>query len=219
MRSTEELIDRLAAGATPVTRPPPPWRRTLSWLALAIAVLALTVTGYGLRPDLAELPARPWKLAEIGLALATGLAAALAVFHLALPGRPSRWAWLPLPFALAWLASLGLGCLGEWRALGGAALALHLDPDCARAIALTSLPVGLVLLMMVRHAGPVRPVAVAALAALAASALSSAGVSLSHSGETALMILLWHAGAVAALCLGSAALGRRLFAWIGPGTP
>lgn len=218
MTRTDDLIDRLASNATPVRRLPPPWRQGLRWLAVVAVVLALTVSGYGLRPDLMELASRPWELAEIGLALATGLAAALAVFHLALPGRPSRWAWLPLPFALAWLASLGLGCLGEWRALGSAALALHLDPECARAIALTSLPVGLVLLLMVRHAGPVRPVAVAALAGLAASALSSAGVSLSHSGETALMVLLWHAGAVALLCLSGALLGRRLFAWVGTGS-
>lgn len=219
MRSTDELIAELARGATPVRRLPPPWRRTLRWLALVSVVLALTVAGHGLRPELAEWSLQPWALAEIGLALATGLAAAVAVFHLALPGRPSQWAWLPLPFALAWLASLGLGCLGEWRTLGGPALVLHVDPECARAIALTSLPVGLVLLLMVRHAGPVRPVAVAGLAALAASALSSAGVSLIHGGESALMILAWHAGAVALLCLASALMGRRLFAWIGAGTP
>lgn len=218
MRTTEDLIAQLASGATPVQRLAAPWRRTLRWLVLVLVVLTLSVLGHGLRPDLSELAERPWELAEILFALATGLTSALAVFHLSLPGRPSRWIWLPLPFAVAWLASLGLGCLGEWQTVGLAAFALHLDPDCAWAIAVTSLPVGLVLLLMVRHAGPVRPVAVATLAALAASALSSAGVSLSHTGETALMILLWHAGAVLVLCLASAVLGRRMFSFIGTGS-
>ena len=66
-----------------------------------------------------------------------------------------------------------------------------------------------------RHAGIVRPGATAMLAALAAAALSAAGVSLFHSGENSLMVLLWHVGAVALLSLASLAFGARLFAWIG----
>jgi hypothetical protein len=69
---------------------------------------------------------------------------------------------------------------------------------------------------MVRHAGVVRPMPTALLAALAAAALSAAGVSLYHGGENAAMVLLWHLGAVAVLSLACLALGRPLFAWIGP---
>jgi len=78
-----------------------------------------------------------------------------------------------------------------------------------------SLPLGLVMVLMVRHAGVVRPAPTAMLAALSAAALSSAGVSLFHNGETSLMSLLWHGGVVALLSLASLAAGERLFAWIG----
>jgi len=61
----------------------------------------------------------------------------------------------------------------------------------------------------------VRPAPTAMLAALSAAALSSAGVSLFHNGETSLMSLLWHGGAVAILSLASLGMGQRLFAWIG----
>ena len=61
--------------------------------------------------------------------------------------------------------------------------------------------------------GPSAPTAM--LVALSAAALSAAGVSLYHGGETALMVLLWHLGAVVVLSLLCLLFGRPLFAWIG----
>lgn len=87
--------------------------------------------------------------------------------------------------------------------------------ECALAISLLSLPLALGMLLMVRHAGVVRPASSAWLAMLSAAALSSAGVGLFHEGETAWMALVWHLGAVALLSLACLACNRPLFAWIG----
>jgi hypothetical protein len=81
---------------------------------------------------------------------------------------------------------------------------------------MTSIPLGLVLLLMVRHAGVVRPGQAALLVMLSAAALSSSAVSLiHHDGESSLMVLLWHVGAVLMLSLLSLLFSRRMFAWIG----
>lgn len=217
---TDRLIEQLAAHVRPVRRLAPPWRRTAAWLLLAAAVVALVAAGHGLRADLAEAMADPVARVEWLASLLVGVLAAHAAFVVSLPGRRLRWAWLPAPAAALWLAGLGWGCLRDYTRLGPAALAF--DPgtaECAWTISLVSLPLGLVMLLMVRHAGVVRPAATAALAALAAAALASAGVGLLHEGETMLMTLLWHAGAVAVLALLGMACSRRLFAWIGHARP
>ena len=120
-----------------------------------------------------------------------------------------------LPLAV-WLAGIGVGCAGDFEIMGLAAFGMQTHSgECARAILVMSLPLGLVMMLMVRHAGVVRPGPTAMLAALSAAALSSAGVSLFHNGETSLMSLLWHGGMVAVISLASLAAGERMFAWIG----
>jgi hypothetical protein len=217
MNDTDNLIEQLAARAGPVQRIASPLRRTGLWIALAIAVVAIVVVGHGLRPTgLLQVMATPGVAMEWVASVMTGVLAAYAVFQISIPGRSPSWAWLPLPAALLWLGGMGLGCLRDVTQMGVGAFAFQLDGlDCARAIALTSLPLGLILLIMVRHAGVVRPAPTAMLAALSAAALSAAGVSLIHQGETALMVLLWHAGAVILLSVLSWSLGRHLFSWIG----
>ena len=71
------------------------------------------------------------------------------------------------------------------------------------------------MLLMVRHAATVRPVATVMLGGLSAAAMSTAGIGLTHGGETALTVLLWHVGAVSLLALVTMAFSRRLFDLIG----
>ncbi|WP_454830847.1 DUF1109 domain-containing protein [Pseudoxanthomonas wuyuanensis] len=216
MTDTSRLIDQLAAHARPVRPLASPLRRTLLWLLMAAVLIASIVAAYGLRPglvtDLAATPA----LIEWAASILTGALAAYAVFQISVPGRSPRWAWLPLPALVLWLSGLGWGCLRDAARMGSEAFVLEMaSSECAVAIAMVSIPLGLVMLLMVRHAGVVRPGATAMLSALSAAALSSAGVSLFHGGETALMVLLWHVGAVVVLSLLCLAFGRPLFAWIG----
>lgn len=216
MHDTNLLIDQLAARVAPVRRIGSPLKRTLLWLSLACAILAGIVMSHGLRSGWWQIVSSPDVAFGWIASLLTGVLAAYAVFQISVPGRSPLWAWLPLPAALLWFASLSLGCMHEVAREGSIALALNTEAmECTRAITMTSVPLGLVLLLMVRHAGVVRPASTALLAMLSAAALASAGVSMIHDGESALMVLLWHVGAVAVLSALSWAFGRQVFGWIG----
>lgn len=216
MTDTDRLIDQLATRAMPVQRLASPLRRTVGWVTLAAAIVAAIVVSHGARPGWLQDLTMPAAAMEWFASVLTGVLAAYAVFQISVPGRSPSWAWLPLPAAILWLGGVGLGCLRDFAQMGSAAFAFEGGSwECAWAISLTSLPLGLVLLLMVRHAGVVRPAPAAMLTALSACALSAAGVSVFHAGETALMVLLWHIGAVALLAGLSWVFGRQLFSWIG----
>lgn len=216
MTDTSRLIEQLAARGGAVRPIASPLLRTCAWLAVACGLIAVVVAIYGLRPGLRAALATPAGGLEFGASVVTGIVAAYAAFQVSVPGRSPLWAWLPLPFALAWLGALGMGCLADVVRLGTEAFAFRSEVrECALAISLISLPLVLVMLLMVRHAGVVRPGASAWLAMLSAAALSSAGVGLFHQGESAWMVVVWHVGAVLVLSLACLACSRPLFAWIG----
>lgn len=216
MTDTDVLIRHLVRRAQPVRPLASPLRRTAAWLLVSAAIVATILFAYGVRRDIGVALASPPAALEWIGSLLTGVLAAYAVFQVSVPGRSRAWALLPLPALALWISGLGWGCLHEAARMGPAAFAFELaSGECALAIALTSVPLAGVLLLMVRHAGVVQPTLSAWLAALGAASLSAASVSLYHEGDTALMVLLWHAGAVTLLSIASLLLGRPLFAWIG----
>ena len=216
MTDTNKLIDQLAARALPVKRLASPMQRTLLWVAMAAAIILVIVESHGARSGWLHTLSVPSEAIEWISSVLTGITAAYALFQISVPGRSRSWMWLPLPFAMLWLTGIGLGCLRDVAHMGGAAFAFEgASSECAMAITVASLPLGLVLLLMVRHAGVVCPGRAAMLAVLSAAALSSAGVSMFHHGETALMTLLWHAGAVVLLSAASWLFSRQIFGWIG----
>ncbi len=208
---TEEVIARLAADLRPVRRMAPPGAQAGLWLGLAALAVAAAVLLHGPRPDLAARLTRPDEAGQWLASLATGVTAAVAAAMLARPDRSLRWALLPLPFLLAWVASLGLGCLADVARLGPErALSPRASWGCLGFILLLGVPMAAALVLLLRHAGPVRPAPVLALAGLAAAALCSAGLSLFHHLDAALEVLVWHGAAVALVALLGRALGRPL---------
>lgn len=210
MVQTEDLIGDLAAGLRPVRRMPGPGVQAALWLAGAAAAIGVAVLLHGLRQDLVARLMLPQEGAQWLAALATGIAAAFAAAMLARPDRSPRWALLPLPFALAWAAMLGLGCLEDMVRLGDRALQPRLSMGCIRFILGLGIPLGAGLLLLLRHAGPVRPTPVLLLAGLASAALSSAGLTLFHHLDAALEVLVSHGLAIALVAVLGRALGRPL---------
>ncbi|MEO8001463.1 MAG: DUF1109 domain-containing protein [Arenimonas sp.] len=216
MKNTQTLIDQLSASAVPVKPLASPIKRTFVWCIAAIIIIGLIVTSYGVRPGFFNDIHEPVKAIGWGASILTGLLAAFAVFQISVPGRSSAWTWLSAPFALLWFSSLCLGCMQDFGTNGMDAFAFEAGSwECARAITAMSLPLGFIMLMLVRHAGVIRPALTAYLAALSTAALASAGVSLFHNGESAFMVLIWHLGAVVVLSVACWISGRQLFGWMG----
>jgi hypothetical protein len=201
---TEDLIGQLAGELTPVRRMAPPGVQAGAWLAMAVAAIGLAVAFEGFRHDLAERIALPQEVAQWVASVTTGVAAAVAAAMLARPDRPWQWALLPLVPLIAWLGSLGWGCLEDLARLGVRAWHPGTSWGCFRFVVGLGVPLTAALLLLLRHAGPVRPGPVLVLAGLASAALCSAGLTLFHHLDASLEILIWHGGAVAVVAL----LGR-----------
>ena len=209
MRS-EDLITRLATDLPPVRRVWHPAASTVAWVGLAASAICLAVAFFGLRPDLAARLSAGFDLPAILAAAATGVLAAFAAFQLALPDRDRRWALLPLPAALAWLATMGWGCLQDLARLGPEGLRLTTSFPCLAFIAGLSVPLTLGMLWLARHAAWFRPGPVAALGGLSAAALASVGLTLIHYLDAAIMVLVWHGLSIMLVVALASAAGPRV---------
>jgi hypothetical protein len=210
---TKELIRELAQHAEPVRRPSAPILRALLWLAISAAYIGLWVALMPERHD-AAAQSRGYLFAiEQAAALATGLTAAIAAFVSVAPGYSRNWALLPaLPF-VAWMASLGPGCVQEWNQLGITHLSLSHDPWCVPFIVLFGAVPAVVITIMLRRGAPLTPRLTSALAGLAAAGLANAGVRIVHPEDVSVILLFWHVGAVMALSAFAGVAGRYFFNW------
>lgn len=207
---SEDLIHRLADDLRPVRPARPPGAATALWLGLATAVIAGAVLLLGLRHDLAERLASGFDAPQMVMTLATGVLAAFAAFQLALPDRSRLWCLLPLPAALGWLATMGWGCLQDFKRIGPDALLIGVSLPCFSIIMGLGLPLTLVMLWLSRHGAWFSPGPVAALGGLSAASLASIGLSLIHHLDAALMVLIWHGISVLVVTAIAAKVGPRM---------
>jgi hypothetical protein len=216
MTGTSDLIASLVDNLTPVRRLRPPAARAALWLSLAAIVLALLAISQGLRPDLSDqLRASSFDV-SLAASLATGALAAIAAFLISLPDRSRLWLFLPLPALILWLSNIGYQCLTDWISVGPDGVALGEAARCFATLVLTSLPLSLAMLVMLRYAAPLRPTAVASMGGLAVAAITAAALSLFHPLDASVMILMWNAGVTGLIVALAALFGRRMFLWIGP---
>jgi hypothetical protein len=215
---TPDLIASLAANATPVRRLRPPVMRAACWLLLAAVVLTLLAVNQGLRPDLVQRLQEPAFAASMAASLLTGVLATIAAFLVSLPDRSRLWLLLPLPALVAWLSNVGYQCLVQWVAIGPDGISLGEAARCFATLVLTSLPLSLAMLVMLRYAAPLRPTAATFMGSLAVAAITATALSLFHVIDATVMILMWNFG-TAALFVGLAGVfGRRMFRWVAPRT-
>jgi hypothetical protein len=210
---TNALIEALAREARPVRRLPPPGRRALRWLAVALPVIALFGAVMGPRPDLAEKLAEPAFLVPLLAALATAICAAQAAFASSVPGAPKGMLWLPAAPLAVWIASLGRQCWQAWIAFGLDGVVFRPDLVCLPIIAMVGAVPAAAMVAMIRRGAPLTPRLTACLGALAAAALAYVGLRLVHPQDAAFMVLVWQFGSVAAFACVLGLFGRWLLPW------
>lgn len=216
MTTTPDLIDLLAANLTPVQRLRPPIVRAATWLALAALIVALLATAQGLRPDIAMRLQQSGFVMSFGGALLTSVLATIAAFILSLPDRSRLWVLLPVPSLAFWLFTVGYQCLTEWISVQPGGITLGESARCFATLVLTSLPLSLALLLMLRYAAPLRPTAVILTGSLAVAAVTAVALSLFHGGDATVMILMWNVG-TAGLFVGLGSIfGKTMFSWVAP---
>jgi hypothetical protein len=102
--------------------------------------------------------------------------------------------------------------VADFIRLGPEGISLGTSWGCLGFILGLSAPMGAGLLLALRHAGPIRPVPTMATGILSIAMLASFGLSLVHYLDAAIMVLVWHAGAVLIAVAIGGGLGGRLLA-------
>lgn len=216
MITTPDLINALAANVTPVRRLRPPVVRAAGWLLLAALILTLLAIGQGIRPDLAQRLHDPMYVARVLCAFTTGTLAAVAAFMLGLPDRSRLWVLLPIPALVLWLSTLGYQCLTDWISIAPDGVRVGEAARCFATLVLTSLPLSLAMMVMLRYAAPLRPRSAVLAGSLAVAAITAAALTLFHDLDATVMILLWNLGTTG-LFIGLAGMfGRKMLSWVAP---
>lgn len=216
MIATSDLIDALAADVRPIRRLRPPVARAACWLLIAAFVLVALTIAQGLRPDFVQrLQDATFDISVAG-ALLTGTLAAIAAFLLGLPDRSRTWLLLPMPALAVWLSTIGYQCLTNWISIDPAGLRLGETARCFATLVLTSLPLSLAMLLMLRHTAPLRPTAAVMAGSLAVAAITATALSLFHDIDASIMILAWNLGTAAVFVGFAGAFKGRIVTWISP---
>jgi hypothetical protein len=211
--TTPDLIDTLVACATPVRRLKPPLVRAGLWLLFAMFVLGLIGVVHGLRPDIFQCMQQPRFVVAMLGALATGILAAVASFRISLPDGSRLWLLLPLPPLALWVCAIGYGCLTDWVTIGPDGVRLGEAVRCFATLLLTSVPLSIAMLVMLRYAALLRATEVSLMGGLAVAAITSFALSLFHDLDATMMILIWNLGSAVILATLAAAFGKSMFAW------
>lgn len=200
--SNRDLIDRLAADARPVRRLASPAVRACGWLVVIAVIGGALVFA---RADLAEFSRRTQgglKMAAWLLSVATGATAVFAASFVSFPDRSRRWALLPVPMLVLWLAAAGAGCIGLPTGPD-----IH-SPECLKFILMVGSPITAFLIWRLWRARPLDGPLTGLLAGLGAAGLSAALLQFFHPFAVTALDLAVHLAAVAALLGGGALVGR-----------
>lgn len=209
MTPTDDLIESLAAGLTPVRPLRAPAIRGLVWLVVVAAIALLIVLRFANPAVIVGRLAVTRIALECLGSLLTAITAILAAFELSVPGRSARWAWLPLPPFLLWLTASGMGCMANGLGIQGA----HMESaHCFIFIAAVSLPLSVGLFWMLRRTYPIAPLPVAALGTLGVAASAATLLQFFHPFDITVLDLGFHLAAVAFIVFLGAALRNPLLA-------
>jgi hypothetical protein len=214
--TTPDLIESLVARAKPVRRLRPPAARAALWLLFALAIVSLLAVSHGLRPDLVQRVREPAFVIGIAASLLTGVLAAVASFVVSLPDRSRLWLLLPLPALAVWVSTIGYGCLTSWVEMGPDGVRLGELADCIATLTLTSVPLSLAMLVMLRYAALLQPHRVATMGGLTVSATAATALSILHSLDATIMVLVLNFGVAALFVALVNVFGNKIFSLVAP---
>jgi hypothetical protein len=186
----DALVRRLVADATPVRPLRSVGVRMLPWLAVAALDLAIVVT-FGLRTSPAAALGRPLLLADVGMLVAAGVAAATIALCAAVPGGEAARAARAVALALATAA----GVVMLLEPAGASVPAARFVAEGTRCTLCTfALAVGpaLVLLAALRRGAPLDGTTAGAWAGGAAFLIAAAAVRLGCPIDERLHLAAWH---------------------------
>jgi len=193
---TDALIASLVGDLKPVRRLRPPAMRLVTWLAVALPVMAMVVLSMGLRPDLTEKFADPNFLGQELAAVATAVVAGWVALGAGVPGFPRRLLLIPAAPLALWIATLGHQCIEEWLRLGLDGMEFHPDPKCIPGLILVGAAPAIAMAVMIRSGAQFQATAAIFWGTLAAASLAAAGLRLFHAEDAALMVVVWQFGSV-----------------------
>lgn len=219
MIATPDLIESLAANVQPVRRLLPPGIRAVRWLLLAALILTLLTISQGVRSDLMQKLVDFEFTGRLAGALATAVLAAISAFVLSLPDRTRLWLLLPLPGLVLWLSTMGHQCLTHWVSFDASGMQAGEAARCFATLVLTSLPLSLAMLLMLRFAAPLRPTAAILAGSLAVGAVTASAMSLFHIVDASIMILMWNLGTAILFIALAGIFGRKMLSWVAPQSP
>jgi hypothetical protein len=209
---TEQLVQRLVAGARPVVPLRRPWVRTAAWCAAAAAyvgVLILLMLGRD------GVQVQRWDLRfllEQAAGLATGVAAAAVALAATVPGYSPRLWRVPLVLFGVWIAAVAIGAWADARTAASGAPLLTSDWRCVAVIVAGASVPGAALMLMLRRGAPLAPRVSAGLGGLAAAGVGALAACVQPHASN-LVVLLWHGGTVLVLASVAAIFGTRLLPW------
>lgn len=207
---TSDLIRSLAANASPVRRLRPPLVRAFGWLLLAAMIMALMTISHGVRPQFAERMQDTVFAINMISSLITGVLATIATFFVSLPDRSRWWLLLPAPPLVVWLSTIGYQCFAGWVPVPPGAVTVEAASGCLATLVLTSLPLSLLMLAMLRYTAALRPTSVILMGSLAVSAITATALSMFHPLDATAMTLGWNLGTAVLFLAGAAVFSRRI---------
>lgn len=210
---TDRLIESLAAQLQPVRRMRSPMLRALLWLAVVGAVVSgfLILHRGGLSVFMQRI-AVPRVAVECFATGLTAISAVVAAFELSVPGRSPRWAMVPVPPLVLWVAASGLGCLRNGWSLYGANGFVGESSGCFAFITIASLPLATGLFWMLRRARPIAPLPVAVLGTLGVAATAAFILEFFHPFDVTVIDLTLHLAAIGLVMLIGTLCRRPLLA-------
>ena len=214
MIRTPDLIDALVETATPVRRLRPPIVRAALWLAFAVIVLGLIAVAHGVRPDFSDRVRQPLFVLGMLGALATSILAAVASFRISLPDSSRLWIVPPLPALAMWVSTIGYGCLTDWVSMDPAGIHMGEAVRCFATLLMTSVPLSIAMLIMLRYAALLRPLEVSIMGGLAVAAVTAFALSLFHDLDATVMILIWNLGVAVLIAALGSLFGRSMLTWM-----